>query len=82
MAKEDQSTNRGPTRDRIAELAGKEPLLRVEGLVAGYGKMEILHGIDLQVKAVNHCASSGPTVPASPRSSTRSTVSPISWVEQ
>jgi branched-chain amino acid transport system ATP-binding protein len=39
----------GPTRARIAQLAGHAPLLRIDGLVAGYGKMEILHGIDLQV---------------------------------
>jgi len=39
----------GPTRARIAQLAGHAPLLRIDGLIAGYGKMEILHGIDLQV---------------------------------
>ena len=39
----------GSTRARIAQLAGHASLLRIDGLVAGYGKMEILHGIDLQV---------------------------------
>ena len=39
----------GPSRERIAELAGGEPLLTIEGLHAGYGRMEILHGIDLQI---------------------------------
>jgi len=39
----------GPTRARIVQLAGHAPLLRIDGLIAGYGKMEILHGIDLQV---------------------------------
>ncbi len=60
MAKEDKSTKRGPTPDRIAELAGKEPLLMIEGLVAGYGKMEILHGINLQVMAGQSLCLIGP----------------------
>jgi branched-chain amino acid transport system ATP-binding protein len=38
-----------PTRERIAQLAGGEPLLSVDGLHAGYGKMEILHGVDLRL---------------------------------
>jgi branched-chain amino acid transport system ATP-binding protein len=40
-----------PSRQEIAALAGGSPLLTIEGLVAGYGKMEILHGIDLQIAA-------------------------------
>jgi branched-chain amino acid transport system ATP-binding protein len=39
----------GPSAQRTAELAGGKPLLAIENLRAGYGKMEILHGIDLQV---------------------------------
>ena len=39
----------GPSREAIAALVEGEPLLSIDGLVAGYGKMEILHGIDLQV---------------------------------
>lgn len=39
----------GPGVERIAELAGGAPLLEIDGLYAGYGKMEILHGLDLQV---------------------------------
>ncbi len=39
----------GPGREAIAELVEGDPLLVIDGLVAGYGKMEILHGIDLQV---------------------------------
>jgi len=39
----------GPSLERLAALAGGAPLVRVSGLVAGYGRMEILHGIDLQV---------------------------------
>ena len=38
-----------PSAQRLAELAGGKPLLAIENLRAGYGKMEILHGIDLQV---------------------------------
>jgi branched-chain amino acid transport system ATP-binding protein len=38
-----------PTRERIAELAGGAPILTVSDLHAGYGKMEILHGVDLQI---------------------------------
>jgi branched-chain amino acid transport system ATP-binding protein len=38
-----------PSRQRLRDLVGKQPLLTIEGLRAGYGKMEILHGFDLQV---------------------------------
>ncbi|MCI0483910.1 MAG: ABC transporter ATP-binding protein [candidate division NC10 bacterium] len=41
----------GPSRERLTALAGNSPLLRIDGLVAGYGKMEVLHGIDLHVGA-------------------------------
>ena len=34
---------------RVAELAGPEPFVVIEGLRAGYGKMEILHDFNLQV---------------------------------
>lgn len=37
--------------DDLLTLAGPEPLLTVKGLHAGYGKMEILHGVDLAVGA-------------------------------
>ncbi len=39
----------GPSPERIAELAGGEPMVEIEGLVAGYGKMEILHGVNLAI---------------------------------
>ena len=39
----------GPSADEIAALARGEPILRIDGLVAGYGRMEILHGVDLQI---------------------------------
>ncbi len=36
-----------PDRTRLVALAGGEPYLAVDGLVAGYGRAEIVHGIDL-----------------------------------
>jgi len=39
----------GPDAGDLARLAGGEPLLAVDRLVAGYGDMEILHGFDLRV---------------------------------
>lgn len=51
---------KGPSRERLADLVGKEPVLRIDSLVAGYGKMEILHGIDLQVGAGQSLCLIGP----------------------
>ena len=39
----------GPGKERVAELAGNNPYVQIEGLNAGYGKMEILHDFHLQV---------------------------------
>ncbi len=39
----------GPSRERIAELSGNDPYVTIDGLNAGYGKMEILHDFNLQV---------------------------------
>jgi len=50
VAKEAASmAEKRPTRDDLWRLAGNEPFLTVEKLVAGYGAMEILHGIDLAI---------------------------------
>jgi branched-chain amino acid transport system ATP-binding protein len=49
-----------PSRERIAELAGGEPLLAVSDLHAGYGKMEILHGVDLMLAAGRSLCMIGP----------------------
>ena len=38
-----------PTKERIAELANNAPYVTIDGLNAGYGKMEILHDFNLQV---------------------------------
>ncbi len=39
----------GPSLEQLERLAGPDPILTIDGLVAGYGSMEILHGIDLRV---------------------------------
>lgn len=39
----------GVTREQIAALAGNKPFVDIEGLSAGYGKMEILHDFNLQI---------------------------------
>jgi branched-chain amino acid transport system ATP-binding protein len=44
-----QMAEQRPPREKLVALAGPNPLLTIDGLVAGYGKMEILHGIDLLV---------------------------------
>ena len=49
-----------PSRERIAELADGEPVLAVSDLHAGYGKMEILHGIDLLLAAGRSVCMIGP----------------------
>ena len=50
MARESASLlEQGVPRERLAELAGGDDYLHIDGLVAGYGRMQILHGIDLQV---------------------------------
>jgi len=41
--------DQGPSPQRLAELAKDDPLLSIDRLVAGYGKMEILHGFGLQI---------------------------------
>lgn len=50
----------GPDLARIAALASNRPLLRIDGLHAGYGKMEILHGLNLQVAAGQSLCLVGP----------------------
>lgn len=39
----------GPGAAELALLAGAEPFVAIDGLVAGYGKMEILHGVDVRL---------------------------------
>nr|AEQ20399.1 ABC-type branched-chain amino acid transport system protein [uncultured bacterium CSL11] len=44
-------THKAEIRERFDALVGGDPLLRVDGLVAGYGSRAILHGVDLRVAA-------------------------------
>ena len=39
----------GPSREDLGVLVDGEALLVIDTLVAGYGKMEVLHGFDLQI---------------------------------
>ena len=39
----------GPGKGELDALCSGEPLVAIDGLVAGYGRMEILHGVDLRV---------------------------------
>ncbi len=50
----------GPSRDDLARLAGANPVLDINGLYAGYGKMKILHGVDLQLGAGQSLCLIGP----------------------
>lgn len=36
-----------PDRARLAAISGADPFVSIEGLVGGYGRAEILHGVDL-----------------------------------
>ena len=38
-----------PSPETLRELSAGDPFMQIEGLVAGYGKMEVLHGFDLYV---------------------------------
>lgn len=38
-----------PGREELLALAGDKPVIEIKSLVAGYGKMEILHNLDLAV---------------------------------
>ena len=55
-----QLAKQGPGIERIGELANHAPLLRIDNLVAGYGMMEILHGINLQVASGQSLCLIGP----------------------
>src|SRR5262245_65889080 len=37
------------TLEQLDALAGAEPLLTIDELVAGYGAMQVLHGVSLRV---------------------------------
>ncbi|MEO8304449.1 MAG: ABC transporter ATP-binding protein [Betaproteobacteria bacterium] len=56
----DRAARTAQIRERLDTLAGDEPLLRVDGLIAGFGSREILHGIDLRVRAGQSLCLIGP----------------------
>jgi branched-chain amino acid transport system ATP-binding protein len=49
-----------PAREQLAALAGAAPQLELEAIEAGYGKMQILHGVDLLVGAGQSICLIGP----------------------
>lgn len=53
-------TDPAEIRARLDALAGASPMLAVDGLTAGYGSREILHGIDLRVGAGQSLCLIGP----------------------
>jgi len=50
----------GPTREQLRALVPGEPAVAIEGLVAGYGRMQILHGLDLYAGAGQSLCLIGP----------------------
>ena len=50
----------GPTREHLGDLVDQEPILTIEGLQAGYGKMMVLHDFNLQVKSGQSLCMIGP----------------------
>lgn len=50
----------GPTLADLERLAGGQPLVAIDGLEAGYGKMHILHGFNLRVAAGQSLCLIGP----------------------
>jgi branched-chain amino acid transport system ATP-binding protein len=50
----------GPTVEQLSGLAANDPFIVIEGLVAGYGKMEIIHGFDLRLAAGQSLCLIGP----------------------
>ena len=49
-----------PTHKELLKLAGNDPLLTIEDLRAGYGKMEILHEFTLKIKKGQSLCLTGP----------------------
>ncbi len=49
-----------PDRDALAALAGAPAYVAIDGLVAGYGNMEVLHGIDLRLPRARSLCLIGP----------------------
>lgn len=49
VAEEAEALGEGVSRAALHDLAGDKPFVEIDTLTAGYGRMEILHGIDLAV---------------------------------
>ena len=49
-----------PSIDRLDELAKNDAFLSIEGLLAGYGKMEIIHNFDLRIASGQSLCLIGP----------------------
>ena len=49
----------------LDRLAGGDPLVRIDNLHAGYGRMRVLHDVSLRLARGKRFAWSGPTAPAS-----------------
>lgn len=60
VAREAEAIARPVPREELVALAGDAPLLTLDALHAGYGAMEILHGIDLAVGAGQSLCLVGP----------------------
>lgn len=60
VTREAEDLGVGVTRDDVAELAGPDPLIEVRDLHAGYGDMEILHGVDLMLGRAKSLCLVGP----------------------
>jgi branched-chain amino acid transport system ATP-binding protein len=50
----------GPTLQHLEDLVDRAPILTIEGLQAGYGKMMVLHDFNLQVKEGQSLCMIGP----------------------
>ena len=60
VAREADLLGDGVSRDEILSLAGPDPVLELRGLHAGYGAMEILHGVDLAIGQARSLCLVGP----------------------
>ncbi|HKW80288.1 MAG TPA: ABC transporter ATP-binding protein [Casimicrobiaceae bacterium] len=56
----DELARSGPDLGQLDALLRGAPLVAIDGLVAGYGKMEVLHGFDLRVAAGQSLCLIGP----------------------
>lgn len=60
VAREAEELGSSVARDEVAALAGPDPLIEVRDLHAGYGDMEILHGVDLALGRAKSLCLVGP----------------------